>query len=488
MNVQKAGATFLLGLVGSLLFVGCGASGNNSGNANAGSGGGSTPTAPPSPTANEWTWMSGSNTAGAVGVYGTLGVAAASNVPGARQNATSWTDSSGNLWLFGGAPFGSSQVFNDLWEFSPATKEWTWVGGSSTANSLGVYGTQGIASPYTVPGARAFAISWIDNGGNFWLFGGGGYDSMKGPQELNDLWEFSPTTKLWTWMSGSSLGSGSGSYGAKETPSVANLPGARSGGVGWADASGNFWIFGGLGFDATSQIENDLNDLWEFSPTTKEWTWISGSSTGGAPGVYGALGVPAAGDAPGARLWAVSWADNSGNLWLFGGQSLPLVTSGIENDLNDLWEFSPASKTWTWISGSNTAGAPGVYGTQGVASPSSSPGARFGAVSWTDSGGDLWLFGGGGASLNATGGLFNDLWKYSPSAKTWTWVGGSDNKGIWGVYGTQGIPAASNVPGARISANSWIDQSGNFWLFGGEGAASAPAESLGLNDLWRYQP
>ena len=36
------------------------------------------------------------------GVYGTQGIAAASNVPGGRENAVSWTDSKGNLWLFGG--------------------------------------------------------------------------------------------------------------------------------------------------------------------------------------------------------------------------------------------------------------------------------------------------------------------------------------------------------------------------------------------------
>ena len=30
--------------------------------------------------------------------------------------------------------------------------------------------------------------------------------------------------------------------------------------------------------------------------------------------------------------------------------------------LNDLWEFNPAAKTWTWVSGSSTANAIGVYG------------------------------------------------------------------------------------------------------------------------------
>lgn len=61
----------LMGLCATLFLSACGG-GSNSG------GGGSTPTPTPTPTpstANEWTWMSGSSTDGARGVYGTLGVA-----------------------------------------------------------------------------------------------------------------------------------------------------------------------------------------------------------------------------------------------------------------------------------------------------------------------------------------------------------------------------------------------------------------------------
>jgi hypothetical protein len=54
------------------------------------------------PTA-EWTWVSGSNISRQPGIYGTQGVADSSNVPGARAGAASSRDSSGKLWLFGGA-------------------------------------------------------------------------------------------------------------------------------------------------------------------------------------------------------------------------------------------------------------------------------------------------------------------------------------------------------------------------------------------------
>jgi hypothetical protein len=80
----------------------------------------------------------------------------------------------------------------------------------------------------------------------------------------------------------------------------------------------------------------------------------------------------------------------------------------------------------------------------------------------------------------------NDLWKYS--ANEWMWVGGSNLVAQSGSYGTQGMPTATNIPGARWGAASRIDASGRFWLFGGNGFdSSANPQVYGdLNDLWTY--
>jgi len=43
------------------------------------------------------------------------------------------------------------------------------------------------------------------------------------------------------------------------------------------------------------------------------------------------------------------------------------------------------------------------------------------------------------------------------------------------------------VPGARNSISSWIDSSGNLWLFGGYGYDSTGNVGY-LNDLWQYDP
>ena len=296
------------------------------------------------PTTKQWTWMSGSSTGGATGgqpgEYGTIGVASISNVPGGRIGAISWTDSSGNLWLFGGTDAVLNGCLNDLWEFNPTNSEWTWVSGSNTANVSGVYGTQGVPDTNNVPGGRSNANSWIDSSDNLWLFGGNNEYSSGGGNYFNDLWKFNTATKQWTWVSGSSTTNASGVYGTLGISTTTNIPGSREGAVNWIDSSGNLWLFGGQGVASVAGTNGSLSDLWKFGVTTKEWTWMSGGNTAvsegviGQPGVYGTIGVPSDTNFPGFRRQAVGWIDNSGNLWFFGGAGEP----GIQNDL---WRYQP---------------------------------------------------------------------------------------------------------------------------------------------------
>ncbi|MHB1935367.1 MAG: Kelch repeat-containing protein [Acidobacteriaceae bacterium] len=474
--------------------------------------GSSSGTHPPPANAKEWTWSGGSNMRSSIpsSVYGTEGVASAANIPGGRASAVSWTDSSGNFWLFGGGrvdPLGTLGPRNDLWKYTPASKEWTWVSGSSTTpgNQLGIYGTKGTAAAANVPGGRAGSVSWIDSSNNLWLFGGGGFDSSGQSGVLNDLWEYNSSTQQWTWVSGSNAANSQAVYGTVGVAAAANVPGARGGAISWTDHSGNFWLFGGVGFDSNGNL-GSFNDLWEFSPSSKEWTWVSGSSTVNAKGVYGSLGMAASGNVPGSRYYAVSWTDSSGNLWLFGGYGYDSTGGPAASTygLNDLWEFSASSKEWTWMSGTSTVSTvapggatcvPGVYGTEGTAAAANTPGGRGGAVAWIDASDNLWLFAGLGCDASGTQGSLNDLWEFNATNKAWTWQSGSNSVGApqggtggpSGVYGTQGTAASANTPGGREESASWIDSGGNLWVFGGNGHDSTGAQGM-LNDMWSYTP
>jgi hypothetical protein len=436
-------------------------------------------------TFQQWTWISGDDIVDQAGVY----VVRGSDKPGARDSSISWSDSEGYMWLFGGYGYDTSNPagygeLNDLWKFDPSTKKWTWISGSLLSGQSGVYGTKGTPGTSNIPGARYGSVSWKDLDGNLWLFGG---YSLESDDYFNDLWKFNPSTKEWTWVSGSDSTNQSGVYGTKGTPSESNFPGARSYSISFTDLLGNLWLFGGYGYDSSNPSDfGDLNDLWKFDTSTEEWTWISGSDSAGQTGIYGMMGTASDSNIPGARCYSISWIDSDGNLWLFGGYGYD-----TDKDFNDLWKFNPLTGEWTWVSGSNTTGQPGAYGTMGTASNTNIPGARSSGVSWADASGNLWLFGGYGYGSSNAGdyGDLNDLWKFTPSTEEWTWVSGSDETSQLGRYGIKETPSVSNIPGARSYSISWIDLSGNLWLFGGYGYDSSDSGGYGeLNDLWKFEP
>jgi|HubBroStandDraft_1064217.scaffolds.fasta_scaffold09513_5 hypothetical protein len=274
----------------------------------------------------------------------------------------------------------------------------------------------------------------------------------------------------WTWVGGANIVDQKGIYGALGTAASGNIPGARSCSVNWTDAAGNVWLFGGYGLDSTGAL-GYLNDLWKYS--SGEWAWMGGSDLDDQPGTYGSQGMAAPANVPGSRQCSVGWTDEAGDFWLFGGLG---IGSGVTyGSHNDLWKYSAGE--WAWVSGSNLLDQAGVYGTQGIPAPSNVPPARQFGVSWIDTSGSLWLFGG------QFGGGLNDLWKYS--AGQWTWVGGSNVENQAGTYGNQGTAAPGNIPGARYASVHWLDTAGDLWLFGGLGIDSN--NSLGLfNDLWKY--
>src|SRR4051812_22463553 len=73
-----------------------------------------------------WTWVSGSNTKGAAGAFGTQGIPSVNNHPPGLYEPAEWKDKQGNFWIYGGF----SPNYSDLWKYNPITKEWTWVKGN----------------------------------------------------------------------------------------------------------------------------------------------------------------------------------------------------------------------------------------------------------------------------------------------------------------------------------------------------------------------
>jgi hypothetical protein len=281
---------------------------------------------------NIWTWMKGPSFSGQSGTYGTQGVPSILNEPGARREiATAWMDNSGDLWLFGGYFPG---LFNDLWRYTMATNEWTWMKGSNFTGQTGVYGTQGVEDPMNTPGARMSHCRWTDNSGNFWLFGGGDYFA---DDYYNDLWRFNTLTNNWAWMRGSSSPNSSGTYGTVCTPSQSSDPPARfENRVAWKDPSGNLWTYAGSQDGGMGEI---WNDIWMYCISTNTWTWMEGSNMMNPIMSWGTKGVSSPTNQPDGRGGSLGWADNSGHFYMFGGWG-----SGTRNDL---WVYAMDSACYS---------------------------------------------------------------------------------------------------------------------------------------------
>lgn len=437
--------------------------------------------------AQNWTWIRGSSSYSVAGTYGTMGSPASTNDPGGRHGCATWTDKSGNLWLFGGEGYTNTPVedlLSDLWKYDKTTNQWTWIRGSATHNSQGQYGTKGTASASNDPGAREFSISWTDTSGKFWLFGGEGYDASGNFGHLNDLWRYDPSTNQWTWIQGSNLADQNGNYGVQGTPAATNTPGGRGGSGYWRDQLNNLWLFGGEGWPASGGW-GPLNDLWKYTPSTNMWTWVKGTDLTTQPGVYGTLSVTASGNLPGGRSFPGCWAASSGELYMLGGVGNGTVS--LNSHLSDLWKYDPASNNWTWIGGHYGGNFDGTYGTLGQAAATVLPGSRRSPATWVDALGKFWLFGGFGyAGAPGNSGNLNDLFRYDPVTGWWTWMKGDSAINMSGNYGTVGISAPTNKPGARQYNTYWKHTGSSLWLFGALGRDNTTNALANQNDLWLF--
>lgn len=439
--------------------------------------------------AQDFSWIKGTTLTGQAGDYGTISVPAVTNKPGGREGAASWKDPAGNFWLFGGDGHdnnGNSGPLCDLWKYTVANNQWTFVNGNNTFAQITVYGPIGIPTFTAKPGSRHGSASWTDASGNLWLMGGYGYDGS-GIGYLNDLWKYTIGTDQWTWMNGGNTCFSPGVYGTLGVPASTNTPGSRMNAVTWTDGSGNLWLFGGYGTTTSSTTIGSLDDVWRYNVANNTWTWMKGSMLKDLNGVYGTLGTAAPTNNPGSRSLATGWIDGTGNFWMFGGNGYDQTSSISTGMLNDLWKYNMNTSEWTWIKGTNTIDQPGVYGTQGIGTQANIPGGRSGSMTWKDVADNVWLFGGKGYSGTSGPGVgsLNDLWKYNPSTNEFTWLRGTALINQNGVYGSMGIPAASNLPGGRNRFSAWMDASNDLYIFGGAGfAAGGPTGKV--NDLWKY--
>jgi hypothetical protein len=208
------------------------------------------------------------------GIYGTKGTESDANVPTARYKHQSWTDSAGNMYVFGGLDPPEGGTFgapmDDMWKYASSTGKWTWLAGSMCLSGVGncsdtaPVGTLGAGeSALNTPGAR-METSGFTIGTDLYLFGG--CRTAYGQNVMNDMWKFSTTSGQWSWVAGDGVGfsmsgtDGSGTQTRGTSYAADNTPAGRRGGLFITSpgmtATDEVYFMGGFGTQAMS------NKVW----------------------------------------------------------------------------------------------------------------------------------------------------------------------------------------------------------------------------------
>ena len=226
----------------------------------------------------------------------------------------------GNKVYFGLGHYNSAGpniLFDDWWEYDPATNAWT-----QKANYLG-------GLMYHAAGFSIGNIGYVGTGRN------------NGAALVNTFYSFDPTTNTWTQK--------------------ANFPGAgRRGGVGFA--------IDGFGYIGTG---SNYSDFYKYNPSNDSWTAVAPMPTAGRISAVGfelgGYGYVGTGSTVGADNYFWRYDPNA-NSWLqmadvgptprqeasgFALMGKGYILTGDDyssgNNFGDMWEYDPLTNSWTQL-------------------------------------------------------------------------------------------------------------------------------------------
>ena len=280
-------------------------------------------------------------------------------------------------------------------------------------------------------GAAAFTI------GNKGYFGTG--ESGNTGNYMSDFFEYDPATDAWTQKANF-------------------LGGARTEAVGFS--------LNGFGYIGTGFTSNtgDQFDMWQYDPVTN--TWVQAPSFGGTPRRGAACFVIGSSAYVGSGYGASSgtkydlWEFNGGG-WTqkanlggtpgwprLNGIGFSIGTKGYfglgqngtsGSGLGDVWEYSPATNTWT--------------------QKNSFPGGKYSAVSLTI-GSKAYVIAGMSSSNSSITGA---VWEYNPIADTW-------------AQKTAMAPGRADAFGFAVGNMAYV------------GGGFLGTTTTGTGDFWQYEP
>jgi predicted Ser/Thr protein kinase len=206
-------------------------------------------------SSTNWKFVGGENTRDCLGTLNTYNESSTTEYPTCSMQIAGWY--SGEQGLFFTAGRSSSGYISKVWSFIDT------IPGSFT-----LLNGEGDLTPREGPASAS-------NAANAWMFGGFGLSAFDGTTGLlADLLQWNGTA--WQYIDGPKTKDTPGNYPTQPgTSSPSIFPGSRIGAAMWLDDIGDVWLFGGSGYGEADS--GYLNDLWKYSATSNQWTWVSGS-------------------------------------------------------------------------------------------------------------------------------------------------------------------------------------------------------------------
>ncbi|KAK3092580.1 hypothetical protein FSP39_004581 [Pinctada imbricata] len=395
---------------------------------------------------------------------------------GSRSGSAVWQDRRKYVWAFGGQVYNPTskkfEVKNDLWRFDlkklwakhSMQTGWELMHPGSSDLDISINNTMRAPVPRQLATACGIPEKIII------VYGGAGKDAVP----LGDTWAFYIPEKRWYPLSEM--------VKKFHNESIGTEPPRRGGQATWC-MQNKFYIFSGA-----NENDNLLRDMWMFDMVGLKWSQTKTSAKISNNQISSSLVTM-----PHGRSGAATWVGFDNALYIFSGNH---KNGNFRNKhLNygfstDFWEYNITIDSWKFLMGDQEKCLHGVYGKMMHPNEKNIPGCRRGAAAWTDTMGNLWMFGGDGASVDPASisdtlpsSTLADLWHYDLDRKVWYWMGGSDKGNDAGNYKNAGRKYTTGIyPSSRTEAiifRLWNE----FYIYGGVGHDSTQAFGL-LSDLW----
>jgi hypothetical protein len=250
------------------------------------------------------------------------------NGPIARFRARGWVHDN-KFWIYGGVYDNSWGIYalNDLWYLDLTTMAWNFVKGNKNVSfpadnqcspTNGSYPDSiRVKGPSYFPRSRSDYGYWIDQNGDFWLYGG--FLSTHGQDNFSDLWKFHTGDLEWELIEGTD---------ALNEVRTDSTPGSRNAPFCWVDANGKLMLYGGATYG-----DKFLSDMWQYDPVLYQWDSIRINNTVNTIPKLDPTGV----QWPGAQVCNLSHITTKNFTYMFN--SYGYGTNGQAGFTGALWKY-----------------------------------------------------------------------------------------------------------------------------------------------------